>query len=447
MQAVDIERLDVRNYNFQELMDILIDIDPDVSLAVWNILRMANSGWTIEVRTPDNSKEDKEGKKIVDEIAARLNPLAGGLDGILNQLHLSAYIQGAVAGEVAFTGDWKDIEDFYPVQPWTIYFHPLANGRNEMYQKVPMDTDPMGTKLNPNTCFYIPFDPAIDDPYGRAPASAVLSVIFFDIQLLVDLKRAVHSNAWGRIDVKVLEEVLINAAPPQVKFDPKKRAEYISARMDEIEAIYNDLAADDTLIHLDSVEVGSIDSSGKTLQIDPIIRGIERRVTRGLKMLPILMGSNEGTTETHGSIQWDIMVTGIQSLQKITRDLMEKILTMALNVRGKKGIVIFRYDSIRRTDRLKEAQATAIEIANAKAMRDENWISQDESAIKLTGTPALGPAPEPKPAVGGDPNHDPNNPENAGKVDPTSLEDKGKGSAKKDQEQVKGATGDDEEDD
>ena len=39
--AVDISTIDVRRYSAQQLLELLADISPDVSLALWNVLRLA----------------------------------------------------------------------------------------------------------------------------------------------------------------------------------------------------------------------------------------------------------------------------------------------------------------------------------------------------------------------------------------------------------------------
>ena len=39
--AVNVESIDVRRYSAQQLLDILADVSPDVSLALWNVLRLA----------------------------------------------------------------------------------------------------------------------------------------------------------------------------------------------------------------------------------------------------------------------------------------------------------------------------------------------------------------------------------------------------------------------
>jgi len=142
---------------------------------------------------------------------------------------------------------------------------------------------------------------------------------------------------------------------------------------------------DDTFIHWDFVKVEGVDSSGKMLQVAPLIRVLELRTIRALKQLPVLMGSNEGTTETHGTVQFEIYAAGIRALRNKVDWVIERMLTTALNVLGVQAAVVMEWEDIRTSDRLKDAQAEQIEIQNATAKVMNGWWANEEAAMEIVG--------------------------------------------------------------
>ncbi|MHB0913929.1 MAG: hypothetical protein ACYC2Y_10890, partial [Armatimonadota bacterium] len=301
-----------------------------------------------------------------------------GLPNLIVQWLASAFLQGAVAGEVAFSEGFE-LEDFYPVDPHSVHFTREAGGLVPWQGSV---------RLSPETFWYVPVDPWIDDPYGRAPAAPVLQEVWFDVALIHDLRKAVHNQGWPRIDVEVLEEALLANAPANVKADSGRLAEWLSERLAEVQAAYNNLQPDDSFVHFDSVKITQAQTSGKMLDVEHVIRVVERRMTRALKQLPILMGQNEGTTETHGSVQWQIFAAGLRSLQEPVAHILSGMMQAALEASGVPGRVVCAFASIRTTDRRAEAEAERIEIENAVAKYEAGFQTLAESAIEVTGSGA-----------------------------------------------------------
>jgi hypothetical protein len=202
------------------------------------------------------------------------------------------------------------------------------------------------------------------------------------------------------LDIKLLEEAILKSAPREIKADPtsKKAREFVAAQLKSFQDDYAQIKPDDAFIHTDAVEVSSVDSSGKIFNIDALVRVIERRFFRALKQLPTFMGSNEGTTETHSTVQLVITVNAVKSYQETIASLIEKFLDVALQVLGINGRAKVEFDTVRATDRLMEANADMMEINVAARMRDEGWITQDDASIRVTGSKAVAdPKPTPAP--------------------------------------------------
>lgn len=439
-QSMDLTTVQPGAYSPQQLMELLADAWPEASQALWNIQRLAASEWSYEVRTPDNSEDDPEGKAELDLILGRVNGNWGGFDALINQWVMSTALQGACCGETIPTEEVDDVEDIVAVQPWSIFFQrdvsqryiafqwqpmtvaggPLARPQSgsqtsgnqpgvfDPTAKAPTPSDLMFNnplshggfrQLNEITFGYVPLDADVDDPYGRAPFAPVLQLVVWDMQIIKDLRQWSHVNAFGRIDVKVLAEEAAKMMPPMVAANKKERRLWFKKYLSDIQTAYNNLNPDDTYVHYDNVEVGAADASGKTFDVDKLIRVLERRIFRALKQLPILMGSNEGTTETWGTLQMEVYALGIANIQRTVASLIEKLLNVALRLRGHTSVVHFEFKTLRATDRMKEALADWQQAKNAAFKRDQGWISQDEASIEITGSEAVADAPDPDPVV------------------------------------------------
>jgi hypothetical protein len=396
------EQYDIANFEqsyltASQLLSILPDLNPDVGLAVWNVLRLGSSGWNYTVKDAAG-QDDEAGKELLDGLINRINPHGGGMSGLIVQWLQSGFLQGAVAGEVALTEGLDDIEDFYVVDPFTIKFKRDENQRLTMWH-IPPSGPQLPTELNPEKFWYVPIDPWIDDPYGRPPAAPVLQEVWFDISVICDLRKVVHNQGWPRIDIKIIEEVLLNNAPAGVKNDQAKLADWLNDRLTEIQQAYNDLEPDDSFVHFDAVEINASESTGRLFDASAVVRVIERRMIKALKQLPILMASNEGTTETHGTVQWQIFVAGLQSLQEPIDFILERMLQLSLEVLGYQGRVECWFEPIRTSDRMADANAEGKEIDNAIKKWQAGFQTWEESAIEVTGSAPPEGVEEPDPML------------------------------------------------
>jgi hypothetical protein len=487
-QGMDLTTIQAGAYSPQQLLELLADAWPELSQALWNILRLAAAEWRYAVKTPDKTSDDPVGKAELDQILGRVNANWGGFDALINQWVACVALQGACAGETIPTEDIDDVWDIVTVQPWSIFFQRDDEQRYVAYQWQPMTAatgatgqsgtmtggskpgvfDPTAKQpspaemllkgaansnggyraLNTVTFAYVPLDADVDDPYGRTPFGPVLQLVVWDMQVIKDLRQWSHVNAFGRVDVKVVQEAAAAMMPPMVRANKKEARLWLRKYLEDIQSTYNGLGPDDTYIHYDNVEVETKDPSGKTFDIDKLIKVLERRLFRALKQLPILMGSNEGTTETWGTLQMEVYALGIANIQRTVASLIEKLLNVALRLRGFNSVVEFEFETLRATDRGQLALAEWQEAKNAAFMRDQGWITQDEASIRITGSEAVADAPQPDnslalgmpdmgskqpvadPADALDPN-DPNAEQETGESQAGTTGAKGKGDGKK----------------
>lgn len=386
-----IKRHFTREKHVMETLKLIRDINPDASMAIWNFLRLANQGHELECLKPDGN-EDDEGKGMLNELASRVGALygdGGGKDQLVNVMLLTAFTQGAVSLEVELTEKLDDIVDYHPIDPSTLDFQRnKETGEIELVQK---QKDGKYIVLNREQVFYYPIDPDIGDPYGRSPILPVLQIVFFQVEVLRDLKAVAHHQGHARFDISVVEEAIMKNIPRNIQAQGQEAVlKFVQDYVGQIKDTFENLEPDDNFFHTDSVKVEMAGgTSGRSMDVSKIINVINQQVVTALKQLPILLGRNEGTTETHGTIQWQIYVAGIKSIQRSVKRLLERADTLALQVWGRQSRARITFNSVREVDRMKEAQAEAVETRTKILQINQGWIDNDEAANEMVGHNAV----------------------------------------------------------
>jgi hypothetical protein len=366
-------------------------------MAVWNFLRLGNQGHEVQVFGIDGENDEEMQQYINEDLAPRIGKIyGGGTDQLVNVLNLAGFTYGAEALEVELDDSLTEIVDFHPIQPSKVDFIPNEeSGELELSQRQP---DGKWLTLNPEQVFYVPLDPDIDDPYGRSPMLPALEAVIFQAEVLNDLRIIAHKMGYPRFDVSVSTEAIVSNIPERLQFDKEGSEKFINDYMDTIETAFAEIDIDDDFYHDDTIKVEQVSGmGGKSIDFKSLLDILDRQVTVALKQLPIMLGQNQSTTETHGSIQWEIQVAGIRSIQNMTKRLLEKAYTVALRVKGSQSSVSVTFNEVRSKDRQAEATAEATEINNLIAKVNQGWIDNDEAANEMVGHDAIS---EPKQQVG-----------------------------------------------
>ncbi|UDM72403.1 phage minor head protein [Vagococcus fluvialis] len=396
-EDMPLRRAPHREKHILETLKYLRDINPDASMAVWNFLRLANQGHTVEVFDQNGDNDGAAQEYINSDLAQRVGKLySGGTDQLINVLNLTGYTEGAVALEVELNESLDDVVDFHVISPSRLDF--IMDKETEELVLVERKIDGTFTRLNMEQVFYVPIDPDVDDPYGRSPMLPAIEAILFQTEVLRDLKAVAHHQGHARFDISVSAEAILKNLPQHV-LDQGDEAvqEFVDSYMDGVFSQFEELEADDDFLHDDSAKVQTVGgTNGKSMDSKSLIEIINQQVVTSLKQLPILLGRNESTTETHGSIQWEIHVAGVKSIQNVTKRLLEKAYTVALRVQGNQSTVKITFNDVRTKDRAQEANAEAIEINNEILKVQQGWIDNDEASNVITGHDAVGEPKQPQ---------------------------------------------------
>jgi hypothetical protein len=373
-----------------KLIELMVDVSPEISKAFWDFLRFCNPGWEVEAKTGD--EQNAAGQQAIEAMIDKLDELYGDTNVVINRLFTGAFIRGAFMAELVLDENGREFADLATPDPYTARFQRVNDPiRGTIWHLGQWQKGEWVDLSGYETIRYIPVDPLPGVPYGRSLVNPAIFPSLFIVGLLHDLRRVVAQQGYPRIDLEVVLEKLVEAMPADAQNDPEIMQNWVNSIIDEISTVYAALEPDDAYVHTDVIKVnrpiGTIDSSSLGA-VDGLLRALERMVTRGLKSMPLLMGSNEAVSETHANRQWEIHVAGIKSLQHYCEKLLQRLFQLALQAQGIQADVEFRFSELRASEMLRDAQTEAIQISNAKAKYDNGWISQDEASEEVTGSAA-----------------------------------------------------------
>lgn len=374
-----------------EALDFLRRTTPDISMALWNFVRLANQGH--EMKFNDlNGKRMESVEKQWREFASRVNQVSNaGLDGLIDVLHYSAYMRCAQGLEVEVNADRTDIVDVYPVIPQTIMWElEKRNGREvwipyqqQMAKKVSLEPG----KAN---FFWVPTDPDIDDPRGNLVMSSVLQSIDFQMQIMQDLQAVLHRQGWPRNDISIDLERMVNSMPPSVRNGTEgKRQEWLMNRFNEIRNAMDSLNPDSDYLHFDDITINMNQgaNAARSLDVRAIDELVSIQVLNGAKQMGILTNrvGGLGQTESWGSITFKIFTDGILSIQRGSKRLMEEVARLWLRVHGVQAIPIFTHNVVNWEN---EEQKTTVKLMKQQFWAISQlmgWVDADTATKEATG--------------------------------------------------------------
>jgi hypothetical protein len=387
-QRLDLSSRALDTVSPAQLLELLADVSPDVSKALWDFLRFCNPGWTALAVRPSGAPAPQSAQTVLHATITTIGERHGAIDVLLGRLWIGAFLRGAFFAELVLDADSRVALDIATPDPDSARFRSVNDPLLGSIWQLGQYQHGEWMVLDSPTIRYIPIDPFPHSPYGRSLASPALFPCLFLIALLHDLKRVVQQQGYPRIDVAINLEQILKVLPPDVLDDPEAAQAFVQHVTQQVKDAYAQLQPDDAYIHTDNITVnrpvGTLDSS-MLGAVDGLIRALERMATRALKSMPLLMGINEGTTETLANRQWEVHAAGIKALQHLCEGLLEHLLSLAMQAQGQPYRVQWRFAELRSAELLRDEQTAEKRHKNAAFAYSQGWFSQEQAAQYAVG--------------------------------------------------------------
>lgn len=371
------------------LLELMVDISPEISRALWDFLRLCNPGWDAKAyrlngKTPAPATQQAVLTTFLDALKTR----HGSVDVVIGRLWTGGFLRGAFFAELILDKDGRLPLDIATPDPKSARFIKVDDPQLGQRYQLGQFQSGKWTALDRETIRYVPIDPMPGRPEGRSLAAPALFPCLFSLAMLHDIRRVVQQQGYPRIDLKIISEKLMEMLPDELKNDAEAQQTWIEEVTRQIELSYANLAPDDAYVHSDVVEigkpVGAVDTS-LVAAVDGLMKALERMAIRALKTMGLLFGVSEGTSETLANRQWEVHAAGIKALQHLVEGLLEHLLTLAMQAQGMPCVVKFRFSELRAAELLRDQQVQKLKNENAAYAYDRGWISQDEASQMAVG--------------------------------------------------------------
>lgn len=372
-----------------EAIDFLKRVTPDVSMAVWNFVRLSNLGHTMEFYALNGKRMTDVESMWNNDFAPRVNAISNaGLDGLIDILHQSAFMRGAQAVEVVVNSDRTDIEDVYPIIPQTIEWQwEERDGKKVLIPYQQQSIKRVSLEPGKANFFWVPVDPDIDDPRGTLILTPVIQAMDFYMQILTSIQAILAHQGFPRYDMSMNLEKIINSMPASVRSSEKKMKEWLLERWNEIRDMMRSLEPTDDFIHYDDLVIKLLEgaNSNRSVDVRAVTEMLDTQTLSGAKQMAIFMNRNSGVTETWGTVQFRIFCSGIASIQRGSKRLIEEVARLWLRVKGIQAVPKFTHNTI---DWNSEEQRLQVQLlkqqfyAIAVAL---GWITNDQAASQVMG--------------------------------------------------------------
>jgi len=371
--------------------------DQTVSHGVWSTVRGASQSWWITLKDSKGREVKAESRKKEELMSilrenSRLDKPGKfdfkiSFEGVRQQMLRSLKLYGAIAAEAVLDKHRKP-QYIKIINPTTIHFKEPKKGVFKPYQIVNGSNRMKRTeiKLDIPNFFWSRLDPDTDTPYSKSPMTPVVNTIYFQIKFLEDLQEVVKKTAWPRISAKLMEDVLYEQLPLDIKNDQSKYELYMSSKRAEIAKVLQNLEPGQAFVSGNYVEIEIMESRGQaggTLNPAPLLEVVERHSAQSMKTFASVLG----VTGTVDPLQQFMENQSLKGYQSVVEECMSDILTFFFRAMGKDIIASFKHKPQELRPESELEPSRSMKMSTNKVLLAMGAMTPEEFSLSMTGTP------------------------------------------------------------
>lgn len=362
-----------------QLIRGLYKINPDVSIAVQDMFKLANTGHIISFpyNTEDESAKMKE---HLTNATDKWSNYTFGIDGLVNRMFVQSMVSGAISVEGVPNKDLTGLSTIIFINPEQIYFKRQSDGVYIPYQKNPSaitTRKPEFVKLNTNTYKYAGIYNDTDEPYGIPQFMSALDSLTGQHDMKVNFKHIMETAGMvGFLEAKMSK--------------PSKRpSENDAAYSARLKLLLKKLKENLVQGMKDGVVTGFIDdhefnlnSTTKDLANINIPWDMNQQsVANGLGVSGSIIGVNGVSTESGASIMLSKMISQLRNMQMACSHVLSFLYKLELQLAGyNPKVVRVVFNSTTISDEVKVQQGLQYKVQNYQSLYNQGVISQKEFA-------------------------------------------------------------------
>ena len=379
----------------------LVVTDPDISAAIHAYLTIAASANVRIVAYDVNGVIDPQGIQLANQLIQAMTMPMDYTIGynnrpsqmqLLDDLRFSCLLRGQIAAELVYNKQLQPNE-IRLVDPAQLLWFEDVVGRYTPQQKPA--TSATYIDLDIPTFFVVNFHQNPMTPFAYSPFVSAINTIAARTEVINELYRIMQVVGFPRMDITVMEQVLLQNAPPNLRSDPVAARQFVEGEISKIKAIYGQgLHSDQPLIHSDSVQTKIINEKnpGAGLQIQQVIDVLDAQNQAALKVMPAVIGKSNNLTTA--SVEARLFAMSADALNRTVADALSQMLTFASRMAGYPGRVEFGFDKVEMRPELELEPQKIMRATRLKEDLSLGIISDEEYTMAVYGRTPNDGAPE-----------------------------------------------------
>lgn len=382
------------------LLNDLVNHDPDVSAAVHAYLTVAGSASMVVYAYNEAGDVDPQGITYARNLLQALTTVSDytlgysnkpTLAGLVNSHRYMMLLRGSTACEMVLDKAYVPTE-LRMVDTSTLEWSQTAPGVYAPKQK------PAGSNveidLNVPTFFTSNYHQNPTDIYTYSPFVAALNTIAARTEVVNDLYRIMKQVGFPRLDIEVLEEVLLTNAPPAFRTNQDELRRFVDNEVAKIRTAMTSVAADQTFVHSDVVKAKILNDKNPAagLQVQNIIDVLDAQNQAALKVMPAVIGKSDNATTA--STEARLFAMSADALNQSVADLLTRALTFGVRLGGYPGRVEVRFNPVEMRPVLELEPQMTVRGARLREELSLGTITDIEYHMQLHGRPPPDGAPE-----------------------------------------------------
>lgn len=394
----------------RDLIASLARHDPDMSSSIFAYGTISSSSKMVIEAYDLNGVESVEGIKLAQAILERLFTVndytlgfnaKSGQEEFLNELRYLTLLRGGAGMELVINKQLEP-DSLRLVDLATLDWNETAAGVYKPVQKT-AGASGDGISLDIPTFFTTRFHQSPNDIYTYSPFVSAINTIASRQQVINELYRIMQVTGYPRLDVTVLEDILMAAAPPTLRQNPQQRQQFVDQQIGSIRNTFSAIRSDQPFVHTNAVETKMINDKnpGASMQISDVIEVLDSQNQAALKTMPSVVG--KGSNGNVASAESRLFAMNCDSLNRIIANPIQAALTLAARLAGFQGQIKVGFTPIELRPTMElEAQltmrATRLQTDLSHGLISDHdyhmWMYQrpkPDSAPELSGTGFLNP--------------------------------------------------------
>lgn len=374
----------------QDLIKTLMINDPDMSATVNAFLTVADTESVMLVKDANN-QIDTAGQATLNQLmvalTTRMDYTAPGgfkivkaLNHITEEMRYILLAGGVLGAELILNKEFWPSEIRTPDMSKVQWFE--VKPGQYVPQQLSLNGDKISLDIPTFFCEWYRQDPT--SIYSYSPFVSAINTIAARQQIINDLYRIMQITGYPRMDVSIMEEVVLKNAPASEKATPEKQAAYVRSIMALVTNTMSTLRPEQAFVHSDAVTVnkGSTNAAAMTMDIQPIIETLNAQNQAGLKTVSTLIGRGEAGVNT-GTVEARVFSMNADGLNKPIANILSQALTLALRLTGSQSRVEVSFRQVELRAKLELEPQQVMKAARLKEDLSLGIISDAEYTLEM----------------------------------------------------------------